>query len=1154
MTSSITRNTVVSLYINSKDRINISDPTTDFTIGLRKSLRNINSLNVNGVVIPRTDTLININNNTLIGFIIIDGVETAFEVAITSSDYDEAELSAELETQLNTNLIMITFPITWTVSYDTSLKRMIIDCVYLAGTSITWSVSFEFTALIDVIGLGDASSETQTFTASEGFDTLSIPCNRGPVITRALSYNITSEALTDSINTSYINSPSKIFNIDDSNNIMNINSQLTATDINEKIPTGAGATNTSIYTGDYVSISGDGNVIATSTRGYGVFVYSRISDAGSWIQRLESAIFNTDVGLQGDSVALSRDGATLAVGIKEYNGYHGTLIYTKNGNEWIQQGDILEGPELVTSSRSAVALSANGDTLVVCGDLYASTANIFIRSNGLWSQQTIPATGNVRSCALSDDGDTLALGNISGADIYVRELGVWTQQGGTLVSTSGSYEGTDVSISADGNRVAIRSENDAGGVIPIAQADIYLRTGVSWSAEDFIQLIPPQSGFLSTPAQTWPQISMSADGDRLVLGLYGYTAVNPVYNIGAVGIYLRTGVSWAEEHVIEGEAQEDRLGNGVAMSSNGDIIAAGGNSPSKPYGFVSVYDRTGVNWDIAQSKIAGDNPKGVAQQGYSIAMSGDGNTCVVGGAKDANSIGAVWVYIRQGLEWVQQGDKLVASDYTGASEQGTAVTISNDGNTIAFGGMKDNNSIGAVWVFTRNDNTWTQQGNKIVGTPVTPFSRQGGSVALSGDGKTLASGEGSLDNNVAAWVFVLQSGAWIQQGAKVTASDPGGFSYRRVNVSLTYDGDRLALSKHYDIGSGFSGGLWVFDRNNTIWSQQTPALRTDDNDVQRIGREVAISDDGNTIALSSNVIYNRVGAGIVIYRYTTAWNVEYAEFPVGPGRFIYLPDEDNVGVVPSIAISGDGNTVVLGHGVAYAYTVGIDNVGAVWVYKRTGTVWTQISELRSSYMAMHFGASVSLNHDGTILMVGANLSQDETGAVSFITIGDANVEQQYSVSITPKTYTITDLTNHLNKILQLDDFTSLTATYNSSSETMTLSVVLTGTVTSHVFYIDASSTFNDIVWPVLEYKSEHTSSGIDFSINNNVIHSITNHTDNLDNVLVSIKDSVSFRKYKAGYTIDVDTPIDIQLRDERDRIIDLNGADWIMTIYADIFN
>src|SRR5208282_5961916 len=73
--------------------------------------------------------------------------------------------------------------------------------------------------------------------------------------------------------------------------------------------------------------------------------------------------------------------------------------------------------------------------------------------------------------------------------------------------------------------------------------------------------------------------------------------------------------------------------------------------------------------------------------------------------------------------------------------------------------------IGASWVFTRSDGAWTQQGSNLVGSgAIGPFVYQGWSVALAGDGNTIAVG-GPYDNPScpsdvcvggigAAWVFV----------------------------------------------------------------------------------------------------------------------------------------------------------------------------------------------------------------------------------------------------------------------------------------------------------------------------------------------------------------------------------------------------------------
>ncbi len=48
--------------------------------------------------------------------------------------------------------------------------------------------------------------------------------------------------------------------------------------------------------------------------------------------------------------------------------------------------------------------------------------------------------------------------------------------------------------------------------------------------------------------------------------------------------------------------------------------------------------------------------------GYSVALSGDGTTAVVGGPTDGGGSGAVWVFVRAAGTWIQQGPKLVSEE------------------------------------------------------------------------------------------------------------------------------------------------------------------------------------------------------------------------------------------------------------------------------------------------------------------------------------------------------------------------------------------------------------------------------------------------------------------------------------------------------------
>jgi hypothetical protein len=111
-------------------------------------------------------------------------------------------------------------------------------------------------------------------------------------------------------------------------------------------------------------------------------------------------------------------------------------------------------------------------------------------------------------------------------------------------------------------------------------------------------------------------------------------------------------------------------------------------------------------------------------------------------------------------QFVQDGEKLVGTGGVGRAWEGWSVALSSDGNTAIVGGIRDNANAGAVWVFTRTSGVWSQQGTKLVGTGAVGNANQGRSVALSSDGKTaIVGGYWDSSNAGAAWVFTSNRGS-----------------------------------------------------------------------------------------------------------------------------------------------------------------------------------------------------------------------------------------------------------------------------------------------------------------------------------------------------------------------------------------------------------
>src|SRR5258708_35386802 len=72
-----------------------------------------------------------------------------------------------------------------------------------------------------------------------------------------------------------------------------------------------------------------------------------------------------------------------------------------------------------------------------------------------------------------------------------------------------------------------------------------------------------------------------------------------------------------------------------------------------------------------EAKLVGTDAIGFSEQGYSAALSWDGNTALVGGPHDAsgmrNERGAAWVCERSRGKWSQQ-TKLVGTGYVGTAD------------------------------------------------------------------------------------------------------------------------------------------------------------------------------------------------------------------------------------------------------------------------------------------------------------------------------------------------------------------------------------------------------------------------------------------------------------------------------------------------------
>jgi hypothetical protein len=122
----------------------------------------------------------------------------------------------------------------------------------------------------------------------------------------------------------------------------------------------------------------------------------------------------------------------------------------------------------------------------------------------------------------------------------------------------------------------------------------------------------------------------------------------------------------------------------------------------------------------------------------------------------------------------------------------------------------DNSVAGAVWVYTRSNGAWTQQGTKLVGTGAVGQAQQGISVALSGDGNTVIVG-GNMDNSNAgaAWVYIQPTVPRLQVTPATNIVAAGNQGGPFTPSSFPYQLSATAGSINYSISISGGGPIWL---------------------------------------------------------------------------------------------------------------------------------------------------------------------------------------------------------------------------------------------------------------------------------------------------------------------------------------------------------
>ncbi len=364
--------------------------------------------------------------------------------------------------------------------------------------------------------------------------------------------------------------------------------------------------------------------------------------------------------------------------------------------------------------------------------------------------------------------------------------------------------------------------------------------------------------------------------------------------------------------------------------------------------------------------------------GSTVAVSNDGNTLAIGAPNDWGGFsgsGAVYIFTKTLTTWTQQA-YLKASNKSTSDDFGSAIAISDDGNTLAVGAPSENSAVtgingnqadfsapysGAVYTFTRSGTAWTQEAY-IKASNTEKSAHFGSKVTLSGDGNTLA--VGAPNENSAA---------------------------------IGFNGDQADKSAYH------SGAVYVFSRNASTWSQQTYVKPSNTHPDQRFST-VAFSGDGLTLVVGADEDSFTASRNGVVYVFSFSggsWKQEY---------ILYSPNPDRIdGFGANLALSHNGDTLAITVPGEASKSTGVNgdstdnsapHSGAVYVWSRIGSEWKQTYLKASNTEPFDsFGGSVAVSGDGNHIAVGANREDSKATRVSTTLVGQGDNSKEDSGAV-----------------------------------------------------------------------------------------------------------------------------------------------------------
>ena len=514
-------------------------------------------------------------------------------------------------------------------------------------------------------------------------------------------------------------------------------------------------------------------------------------------------------------------------------------------------------------------------------------------------------------------------------------------------------------------------------------------------------------------------------------------------NKGSVQIWKNTAGTWGQlGSTIVGENYRDKFGQSVALNAAGTRVASGARGAVNGNGLGRVrvfeYNVGTTTWDLLGTNIDPvDTAESVvldkSESTVNYTSHGYNNNDAIkfdSGISNITNLNDYTIYyvVNETTNTFQLSSTYGGSAITFAGSDDTAavikntsfhtgvsIALNNTGDIIAVGSPRTNAPAGAATLYKLVGSTWTKMGRSIVGHNNSGF---GSSISLNGTGSTVAIGgtQGSeIGMNVAnpdgGYVGIYENSglsttaSWIQKGPLIHAVDDETYSINGSTNFLTRtahgfsDGNQIAFATiattteisayigYYVINKTADSFQLSLSEGSTTVIGLTSGSATR-NSGDQFGYSVSLNDTGDIVAIGAISSKNASGSSVgqvKVYKYNSvglAWDLLGSAID---GSVL----NDNLGYSVALnadATGTDGNTFVA-IGVPGANN---SDSGHVEIYTYNGSAWSQYhADIDGDTGGDKFGASVSMNDNGTIVAGGATIMGGY--ADTYTTTGSTNL-------------------------------------------------------------------------------------------------------------------------------------------------------------------